>query len=311
MSLKEKLQKLIGKQSDSDRNELVKQMRFHQSWWRACVLAQDEGLHPKTGKDGGTIGSSIKDGDTSYLNFINHDAVKAVKETLAERSQASGKGMISEDRLYNNLLSSQPLCFNFFGSLKYNLPLATELFKKYYPQVKEITGIHFEFAPNSATNSDNSAHDIAFEFIGVDGQKGLIGWECKYTEPFSSEKYDKPDYKRIHKDSNAFTASYDECITSDFNQLFRNQLIVESALLSKRYDVVYSGLFCFENDQNALSKGIAFQGMLVDGKNRFKVVTFRDFIESLQLLPLTWETRQWTMELWARYCATQLSKNLM
>ncbi|QDG52136.1 hypothetical protein FIV42_15710 [Persicimonas caeni] len=34
-----------------------------------------------------------------------------------------------QPRIFNNLLSSQPLCFNLFGELQQNLELATEVFR--------------------------------------------------------------------------------------------------------------------------------------------------------------------------------------
>jgi len=282
-------------------------MRLHQSWWRAFVLYEDQGQHPM--KKDQAIGSSILNGEESFSNFLDDYAKRAVREALDDRGSDS-KGMISEGRLFNNLLSSQPLCFNFFGRLKYNLPLATSVFKLYYPAIAKVTDIHFEFAPNAAQNGDNSAHDVAIEFTAVDGKRGLIGLECKYTEPFSSKEYRNENYEKLYSESGAFNASYDELTNTKYNQLFRNQLIVESALLNQSYEIAYSGLFCYEGDSNALSKGIAFQSMLKNGKERFHIISFNSLLTTLQQLNLDWETREWTMLLWARYCATQLSNQL-
>jgi len=296
--------KLIGQQSLSD-NQLQKDMRHHQSWWRACVLGEEQGLHPLDSSK--LIGSSILNGEKDKINFLDDFAKKAVIETLYERGSKS-KGLIKEDRLYNNLLSSQPLCFNFFGRFKYNLPLATQVFQQFYPEIKTVTDIHFEYAPNAATNGDNSAHDVALEFVNSTGVKGLIGLECKYTEPFSPKEYSSDKYKQIYHRSEAFEASYDELINSKYNQLFRNQLIVESAILNRSIEIGYSGLFCFQDDENALNKGKAFQKMLKNGEERFKIITFADLIETIQKADIDWETREWSMMLWARYCGTELSK---
>jgi hypothetical protein len=307
---------LLGNQSDSD-NQLQKDMRHHQSWWRACVLGEEQGQHPIHPEK--NIGSSILNGKVSLLNFGDDVyAKRAVEKTLALRKNGS-KGLIKEDRLFNNLLSSQPLCFNFFGRLKYNLPLATKVFQQFYPDVQEITDILFEFVPNEAANGDNSAHDVALDFVSPTGIKGLIGLECKYTEPFSPKEYGKdgPDkkdgkYRQIYEISSAFQASYEELIDTKYNQLFRNQVIVETALLAKdsSYKIGYSGLFCFQDDKNALSKGKAFQKMLKNGEERFKIITFADLIETIQKTEIDWKTREWSMMLWARYCGTMLSKNV-
>ena len=306
---------LLGEQSKSD-NDLQKDMRHHQSWWRVCVLGEEQGLHPLDSSS--SIGSSILNGEKYKMNFIDEFAKKSVDETLAQRGVES-KGLIKKDRLFNNLLSSQPLCFSFFGRLKYNLPLATQVFQQFYPEIKEIKDIHFEYAPNAATNGDNSAHDVALEFTSISDQKGFIGLECKYTEPFSPKEYGKdgPEkkdgkYRKVYEDSSAFLANYVEFTNTKYNQLFRNQLIVESALLTKGspYKIGYSGLFCFQEDENALSKGKAFQKMLKNGEERFKIITFANLIETIQKTGIDWETREWSMMIWARYCGTALSKNV-
>jgi hypothetical protein len=282
-------------------------MRLHQSWWRAFVLAEEQGQHPM--KPDNQIGSSVLNGEISFSNFLDDFAKQAVKETLQER-KSSAKGMISEVRLFNNLLSSQPLCFNFFGRLKYNLPFASSILKHFFPIISEVSQIHFEFAPNAAFNGDNSAHDVAIDFVSTDGKKGLIGLECKYTEPFSPTVYRKEEYKNIYAESDAFINSYDELTSSDFNQLFRNQLIVESALINKSYDIGYCGLFCYQEDVNALSKGKAFQKMIKNGDERFKIITFADLIETTQKSKIDWETREWSMLLWTRYCGIKLSERI-
>lgn len=309
MKIKPIIKGLLGNQSPSD-NVLQKRMRHHQSWWRTCVLAEKQGQHPM--KKDTLIGSSIINGEESYSNFLDDYAKRAVNEELEERGSTS-KGMISESRLFNNLLSSQPLCFNFFGRLKYNLSLATKVLKHFYPVIDKVTAIHFEFAPNAAKNGDNSAHDIAIEFIIDSDKKGLIGLECKYTEPFSPKEYGKDDnkYLSLYNDSDAFSVSYAELVNTKYNQLFRNQLIIESALINKTYDLAFSGLFCYEQDENALAKGKSFQNMLKYGQERFKIITFANLIETIQMSDIDWETRIWSMMLWARYCATKLSENII
>lgn len=305
MSIIQFLTDFLEPQSTSD-NDLQKKMRLHQSWWRAFVLAEEQGYHPINKRD--KIGNCILNGEQTGANFIDGFALKAAKEVLSSRDQKS-RGMIQADRLYNNLLSSQPLCFNFFGRLKYNRPLATKVISQFFPGVKEITHIHFEYAPNASKNGDNSAHDIALEFISNEGKRGLIGLECKYTEPFSPKEYGKENnkYKSIYDDSSAFTADYDELTNTRYNQLFRNQLIIESALENNLFEVGCSGLFCFQDDRNALTTGKEFQKMLKNGEERFKIITFADLIETIQKMEIDWETREWSMMLWARYCGTKLS----
>lgn len=312
MSINQFISDLLDEQYASD-TDLQKKMRYHQSWWRVFVLGEDPGQHPLNPRK--RIGSCIYKGKDTGLNFLDKYALRAITDTLSARKQGS-KGLINEERLFNNLLSSQPLCFNFFGRLKYNLPLATKVFQQFYSDIIEITNIHFEYAPKVAFNGDNSAHDVALEFISHDNKNGLIGLECKYTEAFSPNEYSKNEYLKVYEDSKAFSASYEELINTQYNQLFRNQLIIESALVNNcgsnddRYEIGYSGLFCYQEDHKALSTGKNFQKMLKHGEERFKIITFADLIEKIQKIDIDWETREWSMMLWARYCGTELSKRL-
>ena len=68
-----------------------------------------------------------------------------------------------------------------------------------------------------------------------------------------------------------------------------------------------TGLFCEPGDEGAIATGQAFKSMLRDGDSSFHVVTYAQFIEAVQRLELTWEQREWSMMLWARYCALGLS----
>jgi len=57
----------------------------------------------------------------------------------------------------------------------------------------------------------------------------------------------------------------------------------------------------------ALRTGAEYQGMLKNGEQKFKVMIYRDFIEKVQKLDISWEQRELSMMLWARYCGLQLS----
>ena len=100
--------------------------------------------------------------------------------------------LISEPRIWENLLSSQPLAFNLFGELHFDLKLATKFFKKKYPDsIVEVTKILFEHSPNRGSlkyTGDHSAFDVFIEFLSKNKQKGFIGIEIKYAENMVSSK---------------------------------------------------------------------------------------------------------------------------
>jgi hypothetical protein len=299
--IKQELKNLIGKLPAE--SGFKARARFHQGWWRAFVLGEDQGDHPIRKNE--RIGSTIRNGETSNKNFLSPSIANAVHQTIQERS-LDRSGIIEQDRLFNNLLSSQPLCFNFFGLFKSDTDLALRVLRQFYPNLTTVKRIMFEYAPMERYTNDNSAFDVAIE-VTQGNQTGLIGLECKYTDSFSSMQYDQESYRQIFSLSKAFDAAYDSFIASKYNQLFRNQLIAEALIQNKKCDFVLTGLFCHQDDKIAQDTGTAFMGMLENGNSRFKIITYRDFVEAIQRLEISWQFREYSMLLWARYIGAQLS----
>jgi hypothetical protein len=53
--------------------------------------------------------------------------------------------LIQEERLWGDLLSSQPMCFNLFGELAADLELATRAAQVWWPgRVRQVTKVCFE-----------------------------------------------------------------------------------------------------------------------------------------------------------------------
>lgn len=298
-----------------DESGLKKKMRLHQGWWRTNVLSEDANVYPNC--EGRTLCSKIIDGENSGSNFLTENTRSIVRETLDERKAKKIKrlGVIEENRLFDNLLSSQPLCFNFFAELSMDTDFGLSVLKAFYPNLTKLRNVFFEFAPQENYTGDNSAFDVAFE-VEIENKTGLIGLECKYTDSFSSKEYGKMEddksfgkYNDIYSNSNAFEGSYEELTHSGVNQLFRNQLIAESLKLNKKYSFVYTGLFCMQEDEGAIETATYFQSLLNPINTDFKIITYKDFITNIQKLELDWEKREWTMLLWARYCAIRLSES--
>lgn len=285
-----------------------KRIRFHQGWWRAFVLDEDEGNNPV--QKGEQVCNTILNGsdDPHRKNFLSRKIVRAVLQTIEERKKA-GSGILEENRLFNNLLSSQPLCFNFFGELKEDKVLALNVLRQFWPELTEVKNVMFEYAPEENHTSDNSAFDVAF-MVMEGTQCGIVGLECKYTDAFSSTLYTKSAYESVYQKGldRVFAAKYDEFVAPKYNQLFRNQLIAEALVQNGKYQFAYTGLFCHQDDKSALKTGEEFQGMLKSGNQKFNIITYQNFIEKIQRLEISWEFRQLTMLLWARYCGNPLSE---
>lgn len=238
---------LIGNVPEDKGDPFKRRMRLHQCWWRTFVLQEAPGPHPSNKQR--TACNTIKGGRENYKNFLTPDVILAVETTLRERSSGD-PGMIKEDRLFGNLLSSQPLCFNFFGFLKSKPDLCFRVLHSFFPNITEFEDVLFEYAPKERYLTDNSAFDVAFRVNSSEG-KGLIGFECKYTDAFSFQNSDTHIYygdtgcpneaaytEVFNGSSTRFLGDYYDYVRSKkFNQLFRNQLIAEALIQHERFPV--------------------------------------------------------------------------
>jgi hypothetical protein len=112
---------------------------------------------------------------------------------------AAGGGAVEPFRLFHNMLSSMPMCFNLFGPLCVDPALANALVRALLPgEVAEVTAVQLEFAPQPAPAylDDRTAFDAFIEYRRRDGALAGLGIETKLTEPFSQKHYDKPAYRR-------------------------------------------------------------------------------------------------------------------
>ena len=231
---------------------------------------------------------------------------------------------MDKDRLYNNLLSSQPLAFNFFGFFKSNPDVALAFLQSLKPELTAVEDIVFEFAPKNS--GDNSAFDFGF-IVNTEDKRGFIGFECKYTDTFSYMRTTKPPAKKYYygeagdKNYEKYHKIYSEnrdrlpddyasyVLDQNFNQLFRNELL--EIQLKSEFDFVITGLFCHHDDNLAVNAGKMFQKKIGNRENNFILLTYQDYFSTIQKLELSWELRELVMMLWARYCGLKLSEEII
>ena len=184
----------------------------------------------------------------SKANFLT-DNIRRLVEGEIVKARANG-GLISEPRIWNNLLSSQPLCFNLFGEMHCDLDLASNYFRKLFPEkVERVTSIQFEYSPgrgNLDYTGDNSAFDVFIEYT-KGGKNGFIGIEVKYSENMKEESkekaatYFKDRYEAITNESGKFKeGSIAQLRVPPLSQIWRDHLL--SIATKKDYD---DGFFVF------------------------------------------------------------------
>src|SRR5574344_1060952 len=224
-------------------------------------------------------------------NFLT-DAAKQLASMKVEEAKKT-KSLISEPRIWNNLLSSQPLCFNLFSDLSYDLPKASALFSMLYPGlVDTVTKIDFEYSPgrgNPKYSNDHSAFDVFVEYLR-NGKKGFIGIEVKYSESLKeetkekAEQYFKERYIEISNNSGLFKSNALEILRNPpLSQIWRDHLL--SIVTKQDYDqgfFVY--LFPSENIECFNGVNLYQQQLLSSNKelNGFYVTYLENVINALK-----------------------------
>jgi len=152
--------------------------RWLQSWWRAQVLNALPG--PKSSSGGKLVCSMLPLDIGQAANFLGADIEAAVAARLSEGGHS---GIIAKDRLYRNLLSSQPMCFNLFGPFVKHPDHLIEWVRTLDDSAVKVRRIRFEWAPERCSHFDGgSAFDAFVEYTASTGGERFIGVECKYAE---------------------------------------------------------------------------------------------------------------------------------
>jgi len=121
--------------------------------------------------------------ERDLCNYLTPGIRNVVRQVLAS---ADDSQLYSKPRIYYDLLSSQPLCFNLFGELKLDLDLASSAFGMLLPgAIRRVTNICFEYSPGRSSErftGDRSAFDVFVEYEAIQGGRGFLGIEVKYHE---------------------------------------------------------------------------------------------------------------------------------
>lgn len=243
---------------------------------------------------------------TSKANFLTDNIRQLVTQEVANAKKTGG--LIGEPRIWNNLLSSQPLCFNLFGELHFDLDLATKYFKQLFPdRLDRVTAVKFEYSPgrgNIKYIGDHSAFDAFVEYTKGD-KKGFIGIEVKYAESLKEETKDKANknfkeqYATLTNSCGLFKPnSVDFLRQPPLSQIWRDHLLCIAT--KQDYDEGFF-VFLFPAKNSHCQKGIdSYKEYLAfdnDEQNCFYPRYLDDFINTLT----TVSTADWTTELKYRY----------
>lgn len=215
-------------------NPITAKYREIQSQYRQNVLKEPCGKGPnKTSKD--HHGNMLIDGEETGSNFVSDAAFKFAKQKVLDK-QVNRDLTIEEYRLFNNMLSSMPMCFNLFADLRELLLVnqieASNSIKNIFKEltwIDKVTYIDVEFIPVPISNytNDKTAFDAVIFVEDKNGKKGLISIETKYTDLLGSNSSSNTIIKNNIIANNKI---FDKVLVNKlkdkgYNQIHRNYLL--------------------------------------------------------------------------------------
>ena len=237
---------IYGNQCESD-NAFTRRARLLQSMYR-MEIGEEEGVGPtRTSKQ--KYGNMISGGEVSGKNFLMKETFEYAKERVKNRMENE---TIDEFRLFNNLLSSQPMAFNLFHPLMLLLKqdpamvtLAVRSVFRNFP-IFEVTEIGLEFIPTPIENytNDKSAMDAYIKFVDNRGGKHIIAIETKYTDVLGVNEASRcEEQKQMLVDTGLFSADFEELLMKGkvkLTQIYRNLLLTERYRIKEELKDSYS-----------------------------------------------------------------------
>lgn len=271
-------------------SKFVASCRLLQSVYRTEI---GENIRPYKGRDRDYFyGNYIDCGEDSGANFLEDYIFIYAKYRVAYKKPFE---TINSDRLFNNLLSSQPMAFNLFCPLRKLLnehpeaaTLATRAALPSYP-ISRVTDVDLEFIPSNykELTGDKSAMDAIIRFVDNNGKESFIAIETKYSENLgTNEASDKARerQKEIIKQLKCFRSDIEERIEKEeikLTQVYRNFLLSETYgrdISAESYSLIMSP----KNHPSTNKELDSLANELTDEyKHKVKSLSLDNFVNSL------------------------------
>ena len=292
---------ILGEEYKGD-SRFVAECRRLQSIYRYEI---GEEIRPYTDRYGNVhyYGNYISNGENPkegcWKNFLTEHAFNHAKDRVEHKENYE---TIESDRLFNNLLSSQPMAFNLFCPLRQmrekSPETATKVIKAALPNypIHKVTEVALEFIPanHEKLTGDKSAMDAIIRFEDEHGKKGFIAIETKYSENLGTNvAYDRDkDGKKIPRAKSIEAVKELQCFKLEeerliiegkkgLTQIYRNFLLSETYGLDKGLQS-YSIILAPEKHPSTDDEFISLHNELRDEyKDKIKNIHLEEFVNNI------------------------------
>ena len=223
----------------------------------------------------------------NYLTKTIRGVVRREVEGPKRHDKLGYKKLYQRPRIYNNLLSSQPLCFNLFGELTKNLALASRVLSDMSKgRVSQVTAIEFEWSPgrdDSRYLCDGTAFDVYVTYQTATGQRGFLGIEVKYHEKLEKKNNYRPRYDEVAAEMGCFHEEHLAMLrkANPLEQLWRNHLLMGAHRRADDFDEA-AFVFLYPEVNTVCSEAaVAYRHCLSDTRT-FEAWTLETFVSCLR-----------------------------
>lgn len=242
----------------------------------------------------------------TLANYLTDGIRDVVRAEVLDAKKRAGK-LYGQPRIFNDLLSSQPLCFNLFGELQRDLERASRVVARLTNgRVARVTRIEFEHSPgrrHAKYTGDRSAFDVFVEYVTGGGARGFLGVEVKYHEGLGDAAAEhRPRYDEVAAAMGAFRPeAVAKLRARPLQQIWRDHLLVGSLVADE--DAGYDeGRFVFlspAENERCRDAVVAYRACLSNDAT-FGAWTLEDVVSVLR----TEAAASWVDELATRYLGT-------
>jgi len=266
---------------------LLRLCRLQQSWYRVQRLGKPTCGPYAPGKR--VVGSSLLDGEATNDNFLTDAAASYARERLAA-AKLNPSITIKPYRLFNNMLSSQPMAFNLFGDLHVGVTQqdaeATAIVQAAFPDagIEVVDTLEVEHLPSPTEDyiRDKTAFDASVSFRNQHGQRGIISIETKYTDDLGKGSASSIDHQRklIELWGLCTPAGLEHYRHHSLPQVFRNLLL--TIAYEKRHELAFATNYVvgLKDDRSAKKAVEQLRNRLAEPfRNRIRLLPLESLVE--------------------------------